>query len=464
MSGTVVLKRNRARPVLQRHPWIFSGAIERIEGEAADGDVVEVCDAGHNWLARGTLNRCSQIAVRLLTWRQDEPVDGAFWRRRLERAIAARQVLELGEDTPVLGEGLRPSHPTTTAYRLVHAESDYLPGLIVDRYGEWLVIQFLTLGVERWKEELVDLLVDLVDGVRGVYERSDVKVRAKEGLEQRTGLLWGEEPPELVEVLENGRRFLVDVRRGHKTGFYLDQRESRARLLAFCDGAEVLDAFAYTGAFGVYAAAGGASRVTLVESSAPALELARRHVENTLDPLGLGKPKGSVVECVEGDVFSVLRGYRAQDRCFDVVVLDPPKFARSERQVKRATRAYKDVNLLAFQLLRPGGVLFTCSCSGAVSADLFQKIVFGAAVDAGRDAQIVGYLAQGADHPVALTFPEGAYLKGLVCRVGSVPSRRRPRVRCKGQSSAPTRHGADCSGGKSGMLRTDCSQRAIPRE
>jgi 23S rRNA (cytosine1962-C5)-methyltransferase len=396
MSITVVLKRNRAKPVLQRHPWVFSGAIQRVEGEVADGDVVEVRDAGGNWLARGTLNRRSQIVVRLLTWRQDEPVDLAFWRRRLEQAIAARQAL--ADDL------------TTTACRLVHAESDYLPGLIVDRYGEWLVVQFLTLGVERWKELLVDLLVTLVDGVRGVYERSDVDVRAKEGLPQRTGPLWGEEPPELVEVLENGHRFLVDVRQGHKTGFYLDQRENRARLPAFCDGAEVLDVFAYTGGFGVYAMGGGASQVTLVESSAPALDLARRNLAlNGLDRRG--------AEYVEGDVFSVLRGYRAQGRLFDVAVLDPPKFAHSERDVERAARAYKDVNLLAFRLLRPGGVVFTFSCSGAVSADLFQKIVFGAAVDAERDAQIVGYLAQGADHPVALTFPQGAYLKGLICRL-----------------------------------------------
>ena len=396
MAKTVVLKRNRARPVLQRHPWVFSGAISRVEGDVAGGDVVDVRDAGGNWLARGTINRRSQIAVRLLTWQQDEPVDRAFWQCCMERAIAARQ--------PLVG------NPNTTAYRLVHAESDYLPGLIVDRYADWLVVQFLTLGVEQRKEELVRLLVQAAGGVRGVYERSDVDVRAKEGLAESVGVLWGEEPPELVEVLENGHRFLVDVRRGHKTGFYLDQRENRARLPAFCGGAEVLDLFAYTGPFGVCAMGGGASLVALVESSAPALDLARHN-------LALNDVRPRSVEYVEGDVFSVLRGYHAQDRRFDVAVLDPPKFARGEREVERAARAYKDVNLLALQLLRPGGVLFTFSCSGAVSADLFQKILFGAAVDAGREAQIVGHLAQGADHPVALTFPQGAYLKGLICRV-----------------------------------------------
>ncbi len=391
-----MLKRNRAKPVLQRHPWIYSGAIERVEGDPVDGDVVDVRDAGNNWLARGYYNAQSQIVVRLLTWQQDEQIDADFWRRRLEHAIAARQALA--------------DDPATDAYRLAHAESDYLPGLIVDCYGDWLVMQFLTLGVERRRDELVSLLVDLVDGVRGICERSDVDVREREGLEQRTGLLWGQEPPEEIEVVENGRRFLVDVRQGHKTGFYLDQRENRARLPAFCAGAEVLDAFSYVGGFGVYAAAGGAKTVTLVDSSAPALELARRN-------LAVNGCESAEVEFVEGNVFSVLRGYRAQERQFDVVVLDPPKLAHSGREVERAARAYKDVNLLAFQLLRPGGVLFTFSCSGAVSADLFQKIVFGAALDAGRDAQIIGYLAQGSDHPVALTFPEGAYLKGLICRV-----------------------------------------------
>jgi 23S rRNA (cytosine1962-C5)-methyltransferase len=396
MNGTVILKRNRAKPVLQRHPWVFSGAIDRIEGETADGDLVDVCDAGRNWLARGYLNRRSQITVRLLTWRQDETVDLGFWRRRLERAIAARQ--SLAEDSG------------TTAYRLVHAESDYVPGLIVDRYGEWLVVQFLTLGVERWRKDLVGLLADLADGVQGVYERSDVQVRAKEGLEQRTGVLWGQEPPDLQDILEQGYRFLVDLKQGHKTGFYLDQRENRARLPAFCAGAEVLDVFAYAGGFSVRAAGAGAAAITLVEGSSSALDLARRNVAANV-------PEHRAVDYVEGDAFSVLRGFRAQERRFDVIVLDPPKFAHSEREVKRAARAYKDVNLLALQLLRPGGVLFTFSCSAAVSADLFQKIVFSAAVDAEREAQLIGWLAQGADHPVALTFPEGAYLKGLICRV-----------------------------------------------
>jgi len=396
MSGpSVVLKRGRAKPVLQRHPWVFSGAIERIEGEPDDGDIVEVHDAGGNWLARGTLNRHSQIVVRLLTWERDEPVNADFWRRRLARALAAREGLARGG--------------ASNAYRLVHAESDFLPGLIVDRYGEHLVAQFLTLGAERWQEPIVAALADLA-APRGIFERSDVDVRAKEGLDARAGLLWGEPPPALVEIREGGHPFLVDLYHGHKTGFYLDQRENRARLLPFCAGAEVLDAFAYSGAFAVYAAAGGAARVTLVESSAAALALAQRNLALT----GCGPER---IEPIEADVFATLRRLAVQGRRFDVVILDPPKLAASAADVPRAARAYKDANRLAFTLLRPGGVLFTCSCSGAISADLFQKIVFAAALESGRAAQITGCLAQGADHPVALTFPEGAYLKGLICRV-----------------------------------------------
>lgn len=394
-DSQVWLKKGRARSALRRHPWIFSGAVERVEGDPAGGDVVELRDAGGNWLARGALNQTSQIVVRVLTWDPDETVDRSFWRDRLERAIASRTRLAL--------------EPATTAYRLVHAESDGLPGLVVDRYGDYLVVQFLALAVDRRREEIVEALVDLLS-LRGIYERSDLGVREKEGLPPRSGSLWAEEPPDRLEVQEGGLRFWVDVRSGQKTGFYLDQRENRALIPRFSQGAEVLDAFAYTGACGVYAAAGGAARVTFVESSVPALEMIPHNLAiNRIDP---GRH-----EVVAGNVFDVLRDYRGAGRQFDLVVLDPPKFAPASRDVRRAARAYKDVNLLAFQLLRPGGVLFSTSCSGAVSGDLFQKILFGAVLDAGREAQIVGSLHQGPDHPVALTFPEGAYLKGLICRV-----------------------------------------------
>jgi len=396
----VLLKRGREKPVLNRHPWIFSGAIKRIEGEVADGDVVTVADYQGLFLARGYLNRRSQITVRLLTWDEGEVIGGDFWRRRLERAFASRRAL--AEDPSTKAR-------LSTAYRLVNAESDLLPGLIVDRYGDYLVVQFLTLGIERWKAELVGLMDDLLKP-RGIYERSDVEVRKKEGLAQVTGLLHGKEPPDLVEITENGHRFLVDIKKGHKTGFYLDQRENRQRLTRYCRGKEVLNCFAYTGAFAVYAAAAGAGRITNVESSAEALELARRNV-------ALNGFADRDDEYVEGDVFQVLRAYRDQGRTFDLIILDPPKFAYSQHQVESACRGYKDINLLAMHIIAPGGILFTFSCSGRVNPDLFQKVLFGASVDAGRDVQIIEKLSQASDHPILLTFPESEYLKGLVCRV-----------------------------------------------
>jgi len=396
----VLLKKGRATPVLRRHPWIFSGSIYRIDGDPENGDIVDVHDAGHNWLARGYINQESQITVRLLTWDQGESIDTGFWYQRLKRSAQARQALA--------------DDPGTTAYRVVHAESDYLPGLIVDRYGDWLVVQFLTLGMDRRRAEITGILGDVL-APAGVYERSDVDVREKEGLEQRTGLLWGQEPPYQIEIRENERRFLVNVREGHKTGFYLDQRENRAQLTAWCRASDLegdmLDAFAYSGAFATHALSSHLSRLTLVDSSGPSLDLARQNIALN------GRPGAPQADYVEGDVFTVLRSYRAEGRQFDLIVLDPPKLAQTRRDVEPASRADKDINLLAFQLLRPGGLLFTFSCSGRVSADLFQKIVFGALVDTGRQGQIVGQLAQGRDHPVALTFPEGAYLKGLICRV-----------------------------------------------
>lgn len=398
--ATVILKRGREKPVHNRHPWIFSGAVSRIEGEIEDGDLVRVTDSRGGYLATGYLNRRSQILVRLLTWDAGETVDAGFLRQRLARAIAGRM-----------------DHASTGAYRLVHAESDGLPGLVVDRYGEWLVVQCLTLGMARCQDEIVSLLADvpglgLPEGSlvapAGIYARNDADVRRKEGLPLETGVLWGAEPPDRVQIVEHGHQFLVDIKRGHKTGFYLDQRENRLRTAAYCAGADVLNAFAYTGGFGIYAGQAGARSVVNVDTSADALALAKENLA-----LNGCAPQEMVVE----DVFQVLRRYRDEGRSFDLVILDPPKFATSRAQVMNASRGYKDVNLLAMQLLRPGGLLVTFSCSGLVSADLFQKIVFGASVDAGRDVQILERLAQAADHPVLLTFPESAYLKGLICRV-----------------------------------------------
>ncbi len=390
MDGRVVLKRDRGKPVQQRHPWVFSGAIARLESDAPNGALVQVVDHQGSYLATGYLNRRSQIVVRLLTWDVEERVDAAFWRGRLERAIGARR-LPAGSNS----------------CRLVYAESDGLPGLIVDRYGEWLVMQCLTAGMAARRDELAGLLADIV-APAGIYARDDADVRRQEGLALETGPLWGAEPPDLVEIEEHGHRFLVDVKRGHKTGFYLDQRENRRATAAYCAGADVLNAFAYTGAFGVYAAQAGATSVVNVDSSAQALALAQDNVA-----LNASQPQ----EMIVGDVFQVLRRYRDESRTFDLVVLDPPKFAASQAQLVGASRGYKDINMLAMQLLRPGGFLATFSCSGRVTADLFQKIVFGASLDAGRVVQIIEYLHQAADHPVLLTFPESAYLKGFVCRV-----------------------------------------------
>jgi 23S rRNA (cytosine1962-C5)-methyltransferase len=394
LSPALVLKPGREKPVLSRHPWVFSGAIQRLDGSPDDGGVVDVLSYGGDFLARGHFNSRSQIAVRLLSWDPAEEIGRAFWRRRLERAFAGRAALQ--------------ADPATTAFRLLHAEADGLPGLVVDRYGPFLAAQFLTLGVERCKEELVALLVELLRP-RGVYERSDVDVREKEGLAASSGPLWGEEPPDLVEIRERGHLFLADVKRGHKTGFYLDQRENRQAVVGYCAGAELLNAFSYSGAFAVYLAAGGAGRIVNLDSSAEALELARRN-------MALNGLAGRDDEYVEGDVFQVLRGYRDRGRAFDLVILDPPKFAHSQAQLRSAGRGYKDINLLALKILRPGGILVTFSCSGLVSPELFQKIVFGAALDAGREVQILEKLSQAPDHPVLLSFPESEYLKGLICR------------------------------------------------
>ena len=415
--GQVILKPGREKPVRQRHPWVFSGAVARIQGDAADGDVVDVVASDGAWLARGTLNRKSQIVVRLLTWKQDEELDTRFWRSRLEQAFAGRAALASSSDT--------------TAYRLVNAESDGLPGLIVDRYGDYLVTQFLTLGIERVKNQIVELLTEVGTRARhaqrapspgpakaftplkvqGVYERSDVEVRAKEGLPQTAGVLAGIAPPDLVEIRENGLRFLVDVKRGHKTGFYLDQRDNRRRVAPYLRGREVLNCFAYTGAFAVYALTAGAISVANVDTSADALELARKNTDLT----GLGDLSG--LEYITGDVFAELRRLRAEGRTFDAIILDPPKFAQSEGQLKRAARGYQDINRVAMNILRPGGILVTFSCSGLVTPDLFQKIVFSASLEAERDVQIVEKLGQSTDHPILATLPESEYLKGFICRV-----------------------------------------------
>ena len=390
----ILLKRGREKSVLRRHPWIFSGAIARIEGHPKQGETVDVLAAEGALLARGAYSPHSQITVRIWTFDPREDVSSEFFDGRLRQAVEARRSLLAGDD-PV-------------GVRLVNAESDGLPGIIADRYGDFVAVQFLSAGADYWKGAVVETLMRLT-GASGVYERSDVDVREKEGLPKLAGTLAGKEPPDLMEIREGPCRFLVDIKRGHKTGFYLDQRENRHMIAAFAGGTDMLNCFSYTGGFGVAALLSGAARVTNVDASAGALELAARNAEiNGIDE--------SLVENVEGDAFTVLRRWRDAKREFDLIVLDPPKFVESQSHLARASRGYKDINLLAMKLLRRGGVLFTFSCSALMSPELFQKIVADAALDAGREAQIIRRLAQAADHPTLLSFPEGSYLKGFIIR------------------------------------------------
>jgi 23S rRNA (cytosine1962-C5)-methyltransferase len=410
-TATLILKQGRDKPVHNHHPWVFSGAIERVKGQPAPGDLVTIANHKGEPLATAYFNAKSQIQARILSWNPDEPIDADFWRGRLRKAIEGRAMMGLIRNYEL---EIR-SEEEATAYRLVNAEADGLPGLIVDRYNDFLVIQCQTLGINRCREMLTELLAETLSPA-GILERSDVDTRGKEGLPPVIATRYGEAPPPELIIRENGFSFLVDVHHGHKTGFYLDQRDNRAAigpgegsLARLLDGRDVLNVFAYTGAFGIYAAAAGARQITHVDSSVPALETAERNAQLN----GLERPDD---EYIAGDAFEVLRYFRQEGRQFDAIILDPPKFAHSQGQIDRAARGYKDLNWLALRLLRPDGVLATFSCSGLVSADLFQKIVFGAAVDAGRDVQIVRHLGQATDHPILLSFPESAYLKGLLCR------------------------------------------------
>lgn len=382
--------------MLQHHPWIFSGAIGRMQGHPEQGESIDILDSAGEWLARGTWSGVSQIRARLFTWQPDELLDTALLRRRIGRAIEARQLFGS------LGDGI--------AQRLVYAESDGLPGLIVDRYGDYLVLQLLTQGMATRQQQVVDTLVELLQP-RGIYERSDADMREREGLPPGDGLLWGEEPPDQIQVLHPGGLIsMVDLRGGQKTGTYLDQSLNRLRVASYCEDREVLDCFCYSGGFSVAAARAGAAEVTAIDSSPAALDLLRANLAAN----GLSE---AAVTTTAADVFKQLRQYRIDERRFDLIVLDPPKFAHAQGQIDRATRGYKDINLIAMQLLRPGGILATFSCSGLVSPDLFQKVIFGAALDARRDVQVIERLSQSPDHPLLLTFPEGEYLKGLICRV-----------------------------------------------
>lgn len=390
----IILKSGREFSVSRRHPWIFSGAVALVEGSPEPGESVQVFDSMGQGLGVGAYSPESQIRIRMWSFDPATVIDATF--------IAARVAAAIGGRACFLAEG------ATDAFRLINSEADGLPGVIADQYGAWIVCQFTTVGAERWKGVVVDTLQRL-SGCSGVYERSDMEAREREGLPQSTGLLAGVEPPELIEMHEGECRFHVNLREGHKTGFYLDQRDNRALIMRYANNSDVLNAFSYTGGFGIAAVAAGAATVTHVDLSEQALELAR---SNTA--LNTCEVENSTF--IKGDVFEVLRKFRDQGRSFDLIVLDPPKFADSKARLMKAARGYKDINLLGIKLLRPGGVLATFSCSALMTPDLFHKVVSDAAVDAGRDLQVLQRLQQSCDHPEGLCFPEGLYLKGLLCR------------------------------------------------
>ncbi|AIV49167.1 class I SAM-dependent rRNA methyltransferase [Burkholderia pseudomallei] len=422
---TVTLKPSKDKSLLRRHPWVYANAIDRVDGKPAPGATVIVRAHDGRFLARAAYSPHSQIRLRVWSFDENEPIDHAFFKRRVQRALAHRRAMISGTD----------------AVRLVFGEADGLPGLIVDYYvaargaahtgdaaaraaeggaaapvapgdGEGrgqLVCQFMAAGVEHWKGAIVAALV-AATGCPNVYERSDVSIREKEGLEQTTGVLAGDAPPDTLIANENGVLYHVDVRNGHKTGFYVDQRENRALVAQYARDRDVLNCFCYTGGFSLAALKGGAKRVVSIDSSGDALALAQRNVAaNGFD--------AARAQWLDADAFKTLRRLVDEGERFDLIVLDPPKFAPTRDSVDRAARAYKDINLSGLKLLRPGGLLFTYSCSGAIDMDLFQKIVAGAAADAKVDARILKRLGAGVDHPLLTAFPEGEYLKGLLLQI-----------------------------------------------
>jgi 23S rRNA (cytosine1962-C5)-methyltransferase len=386
----VILKKGREKPILRGHPWVFSGAVEKIEGNVSSGDIGEVYSKDGQFLGIGHLNPHSQIILRLLT-RKAEELNIDFFKERIFKAAVLRE------------KGLRDK---TNAYRLVNGEGDFLPGLIIDCYGETFVLQCLTAGMDRLKDLFVDLMAKHFHP-QNIYERSDAATRKEEGLPESRGLLFGKEVPDRIEIEEYGCRFKVNVKAGQKTGFYLDQRENRFSLQGISHEKKILDCFCYTGSFAIHAGFGGAKEMTLVDSSEEALGMAEEHFNlNLLEKI----PH----RMIRGDVFEVMRTLEPE---YDIIILDPPPFAKKKGHLMNASRGYKDLNLWAFRLLKKEGILITFSCSQHMSWDLFQKIIFSAALDAGRDAQLLGRKGHTIDHPVNLCHPEGEYLRGLVCRV-----------------------------------------------
>lgn len=392
---SVRLRKGKEKAVKQMHPWVFSGAIEHVKGKPENGDIVMVTDNKNDFLAFGFYNNTSRVAVRLLEWNLETEINESWWRKKIRTAVKLRESLH-NEDT--------------NTYRLIFSEADYLPGLIVDRYADFLSVQILTSGIERIKHILLDELQELLKPI-GIFDRSDASARAHEGLEASSGgILMGIKPPEFVSVKENGIFYQVNIAEGQKSGFYCDQRDNRRMVAEYVKGKKVLDCFSYSGGFSLNAMKKGASHVISVDSSALALETLKRNME-------INSFKDIPHQLIQSDVNKQLRAFRESNEKFDMIILDPPKYAPSRSALTKASRAYKDLNRTAMLLLNDGGLLATYSCSGAVDISLFKQILAWAALDAGKEVQFIQQFCQPADHPVRSSFPEGEYLKGLLCRI-----------------------------------------------
>lgn len=391
----VFLKKGKEKAVLQRHPWVFSGAIERVKGKPANGDIVKLLDAQNRFMAYGFYNDQSRVALRLLEWDETVTVDDNWFRQKVATAVESRNyVLQSGK---------------TNTCRLIFSEADYLPGLIVDKYADYLSVQILTSGIQNNIAVIIDELQQLLQP-KGIYDKSDASSRAHEGLETVNEVLAGSPPPEIVQVKENGIVYGINIAEGQKSGFYCDQRDNRHLLAAYVQDKAVLDCFCYTGGFTLNSLQQGAATVTSVDSSALAIDTLRQNIELN----GLDVTKHTAVQ---SDVNKQLRRFKEEGQMFDVIVLDPPKYAPSRSALVRASRAYKDLNRVAMLLLNKGGLLATFSCSGAMDIDNFKQVLAWAALDAGKQVQFIHQFCQPEDHPVRASFPEGEYLKGLLCRV-----------------------------------------------
>lgn len=392
--NSIILKRGKEKAVLQKHPWVFSGAIQQINGNPINGELIEVYGFDKEFLAYGHFNGLSRVAIRILEWDKDKVVNEEWWRSRIKDAILKRN---------------NTLSNTTNACRLIYSESDYLPGLIVDKYDHYLSVQILTTGIENNKHIILDELQKQTQA-KGIYDKSDLIARTHDGLEASKGILWGEFPPEYVAVLENNIKYHINISEGQKSGFYCDQRVNRNRVSNYAIDAHVLDCFSYSGGFTLNCLQKGAKHVTAVDSSALAIETLKQNVE-------LNNFNQNNFTAIHNDVNKQLRICKEQNKLFDLIILDPPKYAPSKSTLDKAARAYKDLNKNAMQIIQNGGYLATFSCSGAVDLDTFKQIIAWAALDANKEIQIIEQLHQPEDHPIRISFPEGEYLKGLILKI-----------------------------------------------